>query len=94
MSDDDLPAPLAAAVDDEEIDPELVSKQLSLMGEKIEESTEETSVHNLCYAQAHDLERASELLLELYAEQNEYGEREAEMLALALALERQAGETV
>ena len=96
MSDEEeLPLPFdAERALEEGMDPDDLINHIDRVGEVISELETETSAHNMCYAQSHVLERASELLREAYNDSRDYGDREAEMMAVAIVLSQEAEQTL
>lgn len=92
-NDDALPVAVEEALREGQ-DPEEIVDHIGDVGDKIAELTEDIRTGNLVYAQGHVLERAVELLRETYEEADEKGEREAEMMAVAIILDSEAEETV
>lgn len=82
--------------------PEVQSKEeahqmiehLEDVSDTMAEITEDIHTGNLVYSQSHVLKRVSEILRELHLEADEYGEREAEMMALAILLHRESEEDI
>lgn len=69
-----------------------LTRHLEDMNKQLDEFTEKTSAHNIVYGQEGPMKKAVELLLKEYAESDEYGEHEAEMLATAIILQREIEE--
>lgn len=85
---DELPVAVEQAIADG-VDPEDISEHLSDVGDHISDMTDETRAGNLIYAQQHVLQRAVDLLRELYDEQDELDDRAAEMMAVAIILDKE-----
>lgn len=88
-----LPVAIDSAIESG-MDPEEIVAHMDDVGEYVSELTEEVRTGNVVYAQSHVLQRAVELLREAYDEAEHPGEREAEMMAVAIILDREAEETV
>jgi len=96
VSDEDgavLPVAVEEAIE-AGVDPETLTDHLGEVSNVIEELTEGTRTGNVCYAQSHVLQRASNVLREVYEEAEVKGEREAEIMALAIILDSEAEEEV
>lgn len=72
-----------------EYDPEDLMDHIDQVSETISDFTDDTRAGNLVYAQKHVIQKAVDLLREEYEDAEEYGEREAEMIATAIILSKE-----
>lgn len=90
---DGLPTTIEQAID-EGVDPDDITEHLSDVSDHISDMTEDTRAGNLVYAQQHVLQRAVDLLRELYDEQEKLDDRAAEMIAVAILLDTESDNEV
>lgn len=97
MSDNNLPEliheQLGNIKNNEETAEELIN-HLDDISDIIDDLTADTREGNVCYAQSHVLQRTADLLRELHKNADDLGDREAEIMALAIILDSEADETV
>jgi hypothetical protein len=94
-TDDETPLPFdAESAIASGMDPDEVINHMDAIGETINRLDDEVDAAEMVVVQASLLERASDLLREVYGDKRDYGVDEAELMAVAILLHQQANETM
>jgi hypothetical protein len=93
--DDETPLPFdAESAIASGMDPDEIINHMDAIGETINQFDNDVDATEMVVVQAALLERASELLREVYGDKREYGVDEAELMAVAILLHQQSQETM